>query len=299
MQRRRTLGLGSGAGRRTVVQDAVLGAVLALGWGAQAGCATKADSGGAPAASVPPPPLADPTCEGLYGRPNENSGLDADQCWPSIEGAAGSWTPPSWSEAELEALRGWTLLDPPAVPAEDPYASGAAPAEVGGVCAVVPDASPGAYRLASLADAAEAAAAGGFVTHGGGCGLCSSLEDLAVYAGNGDLTSPVRQCGLVGAVGGFDATIECLRALGFTAPCAQIWAFNTRHTQERCFDVCVALLDDPYHEPDGALNACLQCDEDESGPVFKAVAGRTRRNSGLATALCRPCETVWRVEHGR
>jgi hypothetical protein len=63
--------------------------------------------------------------------------------------------------------------------------------------------------------------------------------------------------------------------------------------------VCIALLDDPYHEPDGALNACLQCDEDESGPVFKAVAGRTRRNSGLATALCRPCETVWRVEHGR
>ena len=137
------------------------------------------------------------------------------------------------------------------------------------------------------------------MTHGGGCGLCSSLADLAVYAGNGDLTAPVRQCGLVGAVGGFEATVACLRELGFTPPCAQIWAYNTRHTQQECFDVCVALLDDPYHEPSGALNACLQCDEDRSGDVFKAVAGRTRRNSGLATALCRPCETVWRVEHGR
>lgn len=26
---------------------------------------------------------------------------------------------------------------------------------------------------------------------------------------------------------------------------------------------------------DGRLNACLQCDEDRSGPVFKATAGRT------------------------
>jgi len=34
-----------------------------------------------------------------------------------------------------------------------------------------------------------------------------------------------------------------------------------------------------------------------SGPVFKAVAGRTRRNSGLASALCRPCESVYPLEH--
>ena len=52
-----------------------------------------------------------------------------------------------------------------------------------------------------------------------------------------------------------------------------------------------------YHTPDGALNPCIQCDEDESGPVFKAVAGRTRRNSGLASALCRPCESVASVTH--
>ena len=41
--------------------------------------------------------------------------------------------------------------------------------------------------------------------------------------------------------------------------------------------------------PACALNDCLQCDEDEAGPVFKAVAGRTRRRSGLESAIARPC----------
>jgi hypothetical protein len=54
---------------------------------------------------------------------------------------------------------------------------------------------------------------------------------------------------------------------------------------------------EPYNLEDGSLNSCLQCDEDISGAVFKTVAGRTRRNSGLASAICRPCETVWRIEH--
>jgi hypothetical protein len=62
-------------------------------------------------------------------------------------------------------------------------------------------------------------------------------------------------------------------------------------------EICTALLADPYNTPDGGLNACLQCDEDNRGAVFKAMAGRTRRNSGLATAICRPCDTVAPVIH--
>jgi len=53
----------------------------------------------------------------------------------------------------------------------------------------------------------------------------------------------------------------------------------------------------PYHLPDGRLNDCLLCDEVQSGPVFKAVAGRTRRNSGLPNALCRPCSEVRPLVH--
>jgi len=48
---------------------------------------------------------------------------------------------------------------------------------------------------------------------------------------------------------------------------------------------------------DGKLNECLQCDEDRSGPVFKAVAGRTRRNSGIQSSIRRPADEVSPVAH--
>lgn len=40
------------------------------------------------------------------------------------------------------------------------------------------------------------------------------------------------------------------------------------------------------------LNPCLQCDECRSGPIFQKVAGRTRRNSGLSSAIRRPPEAI-------
>jgi hypothetical protein len=107
----------------------------------------------------------------------------------------------------------------------------------------------------------------------------------------------VRNCGIDAIFAGIEANITCLMALGFDEPCAQIWAYNTKHTREVCLEPCLELLDAPHHNPDGTLNECIQCDEDESGPVFKAVSGRTRRNSGLPSALCRPCESVSRVSH--
>jgi hypothetical protein len=106
----------------------------------------------------------------------------------------------------------------------------------------------------------------------------------------------VRACGIESA-GDLDANVACLEGLGFTPPCAQIWGYNTAHTRAQCLDDCLALIDAPYHEPDGALNACLACDEAKSGPVFKAIAGRTRRNTGIASALCRPCDEVARIAH--
>lgn len=64
-----------------------------------------------------------------------------------------------------------------------------------------------------------------------------------------------------------------------------------------CLQPCLASFTDPYNQPDGTLNPCLACDEMKSGPVFKAVAGRTRRNSGLPNAICRPCAEVQPLVH--
>lgn len=49
--------------------------------------------------------------------------------------------------------------------------------------------------------------------------------------------------------------------------------------------------------PPEAHLECLRCDEEQSGDVFKAIAGRTRRNTGLPNAICRPCSEARPLIH--
>jgi len=234
----------------------------------------------------------------LFGVPNENTGLDDTQCSPSCGCGDGAWTPEPWTDARVASLREWTLTATPADLETDPYETTPAPPQAGQVCGfVVDDLAAKTYHLTTFDSADAAAQAGAIVTHEDACGLCSSLEDLAVYTGTPDLTAPVRGCGIETLGDPVEADVACLEELGFTHPCAQIWGYNTQHTRSVCLDTCSALLGAAYQESDGSLNACLQCDEDMSGDVFKAVAGRTRRNTGVASALCRPCETVARLAH--
>ncbi len=154
------------------------------------------------------------------------------------------------------------------------------------------------YRLATFPGEAEARAAGFSVTHLGACGTCSTLQDLAVYLERRDLTTPVRRCGVLHATEA--GTVACLERLGFSPACARTWFFDLRNTRHECLGVC--LLSWVEHEPDTTgperrLNDCLRCDEERSGPVFKATAGRTRRSSGIRSSIPRPDEDVARVAH--
>ncbi|MDP6934200.1 MAG: hypothetical protein QGG40_14845 [Myxococcota bacterium] len=242
-------------------------------------------------------PWTDATCEQLFGEPGENTGLDESQCVPLIETTdERTWTPREWSEAEFESLADFTLDNPPEPLGVDPYGDPDEDKSSGDpVCGALLDGS--SYRLETYEDETAALQAGARITHGGACGACSSLADLKVYAQVQDLTTPVRACALENLGGDAEENIACLEELGFTGACAEIWHYNTQNTSDACLEVCLSAFGQTYHTEDGTLNECIQCDEDMSGPVFKAVAGRTRRNSGLATALCRPCETVWRIEH--
>ncbi len=233
----------------------------------------------------------------MFGVPNARTGLGDDRCGPSCACDDTSWAAPVYSAADVAALRAWELVDPPALLTADPYASPAPPVAAGVYCAVVRDASPGRYRLTTFASRADAETAGTVPTHAGPCGLCSTLVDLAVYIERPDLTEPVRACGLAFPSGPAADHIQCLRDLGFTEPCAQIWYFNTVHTRDQCLGPCLLALEASYHLPDGTLNECLQCDEVQSGPVFKAIAGRTRRNTGVPSAMCRPCSEVEQLVH--
>lgn len=235
----------------------------------------------------------EPGCDALFGTPIEASGLSTEQCRPACP-CDGGWVAPTYDAADVADLRTRVLLEPFAELTQDPYALPAPPL-VDAVCGVL--LAPDGYRLQTFDDEAAAGAAGAIVSHADGCGVCSTLQDLAVYMANPDLTEPVRACGIEGLSAGDQANLECLLELGFSRPCAQIWLYNTIHTRTECLDVCLETLNDPYHLPDGSLNPCLQCDEDNSGPVFKAVAGRTRRNTGLPNALCRPCDSVAHVVH--
>lgn len=198
----------------------------------------------------------------------------------------------------VAALRSKVPLDPIAL-AGDPYAAwrGREPprAPAGTACGVRFEADRVHYRLATFASAAEAGAAGFAVTHAGGCGTCSTLHDLAVYLEKPDLTAPVRRC----AMKAQDARLACIEALGFSEACARTWLYNVENTRRECFGTCLKswLRREAPTRSDGRLNACLQCDEDRSGPVFKATAGRTRRNSGIRTSIPRPQEEIAPVAH--
>jgi hypothetical protein len=207
--------------------------------------------------------------------------------------------PPGADLGLLVALRAKVLVNP--VPLQDdPYLvwRGREPPAPppGAVCGVRFEADGVRYRLQPFRSAEAARTAGFSVTHAGACGTCSTLQDLAVYLERPDLTSPVRRCGM--RINQADAR-ACLEALGFSGPCAATWSYNARNTRYACFVPCVLswVEGEPSVGPDGRLNECLQCDEDRSGPVFKATAGRTRRNSGIRSSIARPAEQIAPVVH--
>jgi len=177
----------------------------------------------------------------------------------------------------------WQGKEPPRTPA-------------GTVCGVRFEEDQVHYRLTTFASTAAARAAGFAVTHFGACGTCSTLQDLAVYLEKPDLTAPVRKCGIRLSA---SASLACLEHLGFSTACAQTWWYDLQNTRHHCLGVCLWswVEGEAPTRKDGRLNACLQCDEDRSGPVFKATAGRTRRNSGIRSSIPRPDDEIAPVVH--
>jgi len=242
----------------------------------------------------------------MGGRPGPERRACSGAAWVGLTAvlllaACASTPPPPPSPPDpalLGALRATVPLNPIAV-GDDPYASWAGrrppPPPPGSVCGVRLEPDRVHYRLGTFSSEAEAETTGYRVTHTGVCGACSTLQDLAVYLERPDLTAPVRRCGMSTAPN----TLSCLEAIGFTADCARIWLFNVENTRRECFGVCMRswMSGEPSTTPEGHLNDCLQCDEDRSGPVFKAVAGRTRRNSGIRSSIARPDEQMSHVVH--
>jgi len=174
------------------------------------------------------------------------------------------------------------------------------------VCAVrFADAERVKYELRGFAAPDGALAAGFIITHQGRCGSCSTLQDLAVYLATPDLTTPARRCARRFGMSGKKTCFE--EEIGFTPYCAESWAYNAHRTKQQCLGVCIGdygffnLLFHRYPggnlTASGQLRPCLQCDEDKSGPGFKYSAGRTRRNSGIESAIPRADAEIYPVDH--
>ncbi|EGC29556.1 hypothetical protein DICPUDRAFT_9842, partial [Dictyostelium purpureum] len=157
------------------------------------------------------------------------------------------------------------------------------------------------YYLYNYTSAEEAVESGAYVTHLHHCGYCSTTKDLSSYMAHMDLTSPIRDCAIVTFVSE-EISLDCIQhSAGFTHNCALIWLYDALNTRKDCLDIC--LYDWIMHVPNNVpansttLSPCIQCDEDKSGPIFKAVAARTRRDSGLKSAINRPPDSIYNITH--
>ena len=161
------------------------------------------------------------------------------------------------------------------------------------------------YKLKSFSTRKAAEKAEYIVTHHGKCGMCSTLEDLAVYLAKPNLTAPARKCSRSLNI---SSIANCYKQeIGFSTFCSEQWAYNSEHTRKRCGEICVEhygffkilldRIDRPNKDIDGYLNICLACDEFKSGPGFKYGAGRTRRSSGIYSAIDREDFEIYKIDH--
>ncbi len=163
------------------------------------------------------------------------------------------------------------------------------------------------YRLRTFPDRESALREDYVITHRHHCGTCSSLRDLAIYLAKPDLTTPTRTCSRNLTAGGIKACL--MEEVGFGEHCAETWAYNVLHTRHHCAATCIEYyglwnvltnnMSEAHTDERGNLNPCLACDEYTSGPGFQYAAGRTRRTSGLTSAIHRPMAEIFPVDHRR
>ena len=112
---------------------------------------------------------------------------------------------------------------------------------------------------------------------------------------NLDLTAEGKRCAAIG-LGSERLGLRCYQELGMTEACAAIWLYNSLYTGDVCRAICIGFTatgnENNGPPPECELARCLQCDEDEAGPNFKKFAGRTRRGSGMLSAIVRRCDEV-------
>mmetsp|Transcript_21498 Transcript_21498/g.36005 ORF Transcript_21498/g.36005 Transcript_21498/m.36005 type:complete len:285 (+) Transcript_21498:82-936(+) len=233
-------------------------------------------------------------------------------CVPALNGSAPCpklWQPKTeFSAAMIAAYKQQVPLIPYTLncnPYEDSDCSTSPPQEYldldGAVCGFIYSQeadeviSCTSYTMKSYPSRTDAINAGAVITHEGSCGVCSTAQDQALFLTE-DFTDAGKKCATKGVVDE-EAGLQCYIELGMSTDCAKIWNYDGIYDGQVCTKTCLGKLQEPNNGPPPActLNECLQCDEDEAGPIFSAFSGRTRRRSGLLSEIVRPCESIARI----
>lgn len=165
------------------------------------------------------------------------------------------------------------------------------------------------YTIKTYKNKQRAKKANAVVVHKGKCGVCSTARNVANFL-RPDLDVESAKCGIFFAyvpTGPFgDLTFDdaflmsknCfMNDIGFDEDCATLWASNAFNTGLFCGKICKQFLEngDPPNDPVTCdLAACLQCDEDYSGRVFRKLGGFTRRRGGVVASFgaLRDCDSI-------
>ena len=169
-------------------------------------------------------------------------------------------------------------------------------------------------RTYELVDAVGDDTADGVLTHTGHCGVCSTMQDLAVIgskvaASGRSLDTQSIACTSIfvvntGTLGKdlnteFNTLVSCFaEEVGYSAECAKLWAYSSAATSALCLESCSG-LGGSYNgpPPECELSQCIKCSETVQQEQFQMFAGRSYVNSGITQPIARACDSFSAVEH--
>jgi len=175
------------------------------------------------------------------------------------------------------------------------------------VCAYVYDSSSTTcdgrkYTIQNFASDNDAMAANAHIVHKGGCGVCSSAQDLGARIKNsGSLEKESIKCAISYTfTSDMEKLVGCYTDLGFTQSCSALWAYFVAVNGRTCAGVCLPdatgttkLIEEP---PLCLPSACLQCQLDFRKD-FDDIAGIEFKNAGITEAIAYSCDSFYRVIH--
>jgi hypothetical protein len=169
--------------------------------------------------------------------------------------------------------------------------------------------SGSSYELQTFGTIEELrSAAGASLVHSGECGVCSNAGDLAVRMNTtSTLQSQSISCGFnYFADSDFNNLISCYSKIGFSTPCATLYAHNTATNFYLCGKQGLCFPDQATNElpmndltqPGCPFTACYNCSV-PFGTAFDLLSGlgRNAYNAGFNDAVALPCSYFTRVSH--